>query len=112
MDDKLRGALLRYRIAAWVVGIFLIVLIFVAVPLHIVGYPLLSSIVSPIHGFGYMVYLALGFDLARRVNWKLWPRTVLVLLAGTIPVMSFVAERWVRKTLAAELTEPQVTEPV
>ena len=52
------------------------------------------------HGFVYMVYLVVAFDLAVRAKWT-FGRTVLVLLAGTIPVMSFVAERkvtgWVRQ---------------
>jgi integral membrane protein len=34
----------------------------------------------------------LAFDLARRARWDLG-RTVLFLLAGTVPFMSFVAER-------------------
>src|SRR4051794_16908927 len=100
MDVKpeLKGALRRYQVIAWIVGVLLIVLIFVAVPLRVFGGDgTLSGIVSPIHGFGYMVYLVLAFDLARRVGWSLWPRTVVLLLAGTIPVLSFVAERWVHR---------------
>jgi integral membrane protein len=94
------AALLRYRVAAYVVGVFLLVLAFVAMPMKYLGdNDLLVAIVGPLHGFLYMVYLALAFDLAIRAKWPL-TRTVLVLLAGTIPVLSFVAERkvtgWVR----------------
>ncbi|GAA4898276.1 integral membrane protein [Stackebrandtia albiflava] len=116
VNPELRSALRRYQVIAWIVGVLLIVLVFVAVPLrYIGGEPGLSAIVSPIHGFGYMVYLVLAFDLARRAGWALWPRMVCLLLAGTIPVVSFVAERWVRRTLAAEAarsTEMTTAEPV
>jgi integral membrane protein len=39
-----------------------------------------------------MVYLLATFDLFRRVRWSL-PRLILVALAGTIPFLSFYAER-------------------
>jgi integral membrane protein len=87
------GALLRFRIVAYVVGVFLLVLVFVAVPLkYFADQPSLTAIIGPVHGFLYMVYLVVAFDLAVRAKWP-FGRTILVLLAGTIPVMSFVAER-------------------
>jgi len=57
-------------------------------------------LVGPAHGFLYMVYLVLAADLARRARWKL-PFTVLVLLAGTVPFLSFVAERVVTRRVRA-----------
>ena len=51
------------------------------------------AVIAPAHGFLYMVYLVVTFDLSMRARWPL-SRTVLLLLAGTIPVLSFVAERW------------------
>ena len=95
------AALLRFRVVAYVVGVFLLVLVFVAVPLkYFADAPMLSAIVGPVHGFLYMLYLVVGFDVAVRAKWR-FGRTILVLLAGTIPVMSFVAERkvtaWVGK---------------
>jgi integral membrane protein len=88
------SALVRFRVIAYVVGVLLIVLAFVAMPLkYFADRPMLVETVGPIHGFAYMVYLALGFDLARRARWSPG-RTALLLVAGTIPVLSFVAERW------------------
>ena len=58
------------------------------------------AVVGPAHGFLYMVYLVLAADLARRARWKL-PFTVLVLLAGTVPFLSFVAERVVTRRVRA-----------
>ena len=58
------------------------------------------NVVGPLHGFLYVVYLLGTFDLARRVRWSL-PQLVLVALAGTIPFLSFYAERKVTHELAA-----------
>ena len=88
-----RGALIRYRVIAYVVGVMLLVLLFVAMPLKYLGdNPSAMNVVGPLHGFLYMVYLLATFDLFRRVRWS-FPRLVLVALAGTIPFLSFYAER-------------------
>jgi integral membrane protein len=88
------GALIRFRAMAYVVGVLLIVLFFVAMPLkYLADSPALVAVVGPIHGFLYMVYLVVAFHLAMRQRWPL-RQTALLLLAGTVPVMSFVAERW------------------
>ena len=87
------GALQRYRAIANVVGVVLVVFILIAVPLrYLGGEPWLSHTISPIHGFLYIVYLAATVDLSRRVGWSV-RRTVGVMLAGTIPFLSFVVER-------------------
>jgi integral membrane protein len=87
------GALIRYRIIAWTVGLVLLVLVLVAMPVKYIGdNDALVAVVGPIHGFLFMVYVALTFDLGRRVHWPLG-RMVLVMLAGTIPFMSLWTER-------------------
>jgi integral membrane protein len=96
----LRPALLRYRVIAYIVGVALILLVVIGMPMKYLGdNPLLVETVGPAHGFLYIVYLVLSADLARRANWKL-KFTVLVLLAGTIPFVSFYAERVVSKRVA------------
>ena len=53
------------------------------------------------HGWLYVLYVVAAFSLAYVLRWK--PvRTVLVLLAGTVPLMSFVAERRVTADLRRE----------
>jgi integral membrane protein len=97
------AALKRFRIIAWVVGVMLLVLVFVAVPLHhFANKPALSSVVGPLHGFLFVIYLLAALDLAVRLRWK--PvRAVLIMISGTIPFMSFLAERSVSKQVAAIL---------
>jgi integral membrane protein len=95
------AALLRFRIVAYVVGVGLLVLVFVGVPLnHLAHQPAVVAVVGPLHGFLYILYLLTTVDLAFRCRWPVL-RTVLVMLAGTIPFLSFVAERKVSKSLGA-----------
>jgi integral membrane protein len=104
------SALKRFRVAAYVVGIFLLILTLVAMPLkYLADDKTLIAIVGPIHGFLYMIYLVVAFDLALRARWP-FKYTLGILLAGTIPFLSFVAERKVthrvRAAQAAAESEP------
>jgi integral membrane protein len=97
------AALTRYRVMAYVVGTLLLVLVLVAMPLkYFADMPGPVAVVGTGHGFLYAVYLLTAFDLALRARWSA-KGTVLVLLAGTVPFLSFVAERIVtRRTRAGE----------
>src|SRR3954447_11393504 len=88
------GPLLRYRVVAWLVGVLLIVLVCVGVPLkYAADIPGVAQWVGFVHGvFVYPLYLILTALLAFRTRMS--PvRTLLTMLAGTIPFVSFVAER-------------------
>jgi len=87
------GALIRYRAIAYVVGVVLVLLVVVGMPLKY-GWdqPIVVETVGPAHGFLYMVYLVACFDLGRRADWPLH-RMLLLMLAGTVPFVSFYAER-------------------
>jgi integral membrane protein len=96
-----QSALTRYRVIAYVVGVFLLILTLVAMPLkYLADSPTMVAIVGPIHGFLYMVYLVVAFDLSLRARWP-FRYTVLILLAGTVPFLSFVAERSVTRRVRA-----------
>jgi integral membrane protein len=96
------AALIRFRVVAYVVGSGLLVLVFVGVPLnHLAHRPGVVAVLGPLHGFLYIVYLLTALDLAFRCRWPLL-RTLLVMLAGTVPFLSFVAERKVTRLLHAQ----------
>jgi integral membrane protein len=100
----------RYRIAAYVVGVMLLVLVLVAMPIEYIGHnPTPVAIVGPIHGWLFVIYLIITFDLARRTTWPL-RRTLGVMLAGTIPFLSFVVERKVNRWLAESAAAAPATE--
>ena len=104
--DALVMAVRRYRIMAYVTGVVLIVLCFVGIPLQVAGHPAVANDVGVVHGILYIIYLAFAYILARKLKLATWP-TVLLLLAGTIPVMTFIVERWMtRKYITPALAAP------
>ncbi len=102
--DRVRGALLFFRVLAYVVGLGLLILVLVAMPLkYLAESEGVIRVVGPLHGFLYMVYLVATVNLAFKARWT--PvRMVLVMLAGTIPFVSFVAERRVTEELRAQVS--------
>lgn len=95
------GALRRFSVLAFLVGIGLLVLVLVAMPLrYLGGRPEFSETFSPIHGFVFMVYLLTVADLGRRAGWSV-RRMLLVMLAGTVPLLSFVVERRMTRDVLA-----------
>lgn len=98
------ASLLRYRVMAYVTGTGLLILVLVGVPLQIVGHDGVVAVVGPLHGFLFIVYLIAAFDLANRCRWSLIA-TIAVMAAGTIPFVSFYAERRVTHSVSARLAE-------
>ena len=102
-EQAVAAALQRYRVMANVVGVLLIALIVVAVPLKYLG-----GIREPVvvlgtaHGWLYALFFLAAIDLALRAKWTL-KGTALTVLAGTVPFLSFYAERnATRRTRAGE----------
>jgi len=92
-DEAIGQALLRYRVMATVVGVLLIALIFVAVPLnHLADIPGPSTVLGTAHGWLYGLFFLSAVDLALRAKWSL-TGFLLTVVAGTVPVLSFFAER-------------------
>jgi len=103
-DGSIAGALLRYRVMAYVTGTVLLFNCLISVPLQIAGHPALGHVGWTIHGGLFIVYCLTALLLGMRVGWSL-KRMVLVMLAGTVPVVTFVAERNVAHELTATVTE-------
>jgi integral membrane protein len=99
--DSRKIALIAYRVMAYITGTGLLVLVCIAMPIKYIGgnnQPV--AIVGALHGFFYMAYVVCTLVLAERCRWR--PvRAVLVALAGTIPFVSFYAERKVTRLVRA-----------
>ena len=93
---KVRAALTRYRVMAWLTGIGLVVLVLVGMPQKYLdwfgGGSGVVEVVGVAHGWLYVLLLITTFDLGNRLRWS-WGRMVLTALAGTVPFLSFYAER-------------------
>jgi integral membrane protein len=98
-----RGPLQRFRVAAMVTGVGLLGMLVVMVIRYGFGNATPSAVYSPIHGVVYMVYMAMVADLAIKARWSV-KGSLLVLLAGCIPFVSFLAERKVTRRVRAGLS--------
>jgi integral membrane protein len=87
-------ALARFKFIAYLAGIILI-LFTIEIVLKYSGI-LEIPWFAQLHGIVYMVYVVIAFDMSRRAKLSLRD-TFLVLIAGTIPVMSFIAESKIRR---------------
>ena len=110
---------------ATVVGVLLVVLVLVGVPLanfdgstmwgvfpgtpelfpvgstaHRVG-EAITTYLGVAHGWLYMIFLVTAFLLSRKARWDL-PFTVVTLVCGTVPMLSFWAERRATARVRAE----------
>lgn len=110
------STLTAYRVMANVVGVLLVVLVLVGVPLanfdgspmwevipstpaiwldgstaHEVG-EAITTYLGVAHGWLYMLFVFVAFALSRREGWDLG-FTLVTLALGTVPVLSFWAER-------------------
>lgn len=63
-----------------------------------------TEILGVLHGWLYMIFLVMAALLARAAKWTI-PFTIVTLLAGTIPFVSFWAEH--RATKAVKAAHPE-----
>lgn len=119
----MRNTLRAYRVLATVVGVLLIVLVLIGLPLneaHLINpdwFPVgsrpqeigdaISTYLGVAHGWLYMIFLLTAFLLSRRAGWEM-SFTVVTLLCGTIPILSFWAEH--RATARVRREFPEVLE--
>ena len=111
-----KAALIRYRVMANIVGVLLVVLVLVGVPLaNFDGSPMwhvfpstpaiwlpgstahelgeaITTYLGVAHGWLYMLFLLAALHQSRKARWE--PAyTAVTLACGTVPILSFWAER-------------------
>jgi integral membrane protein len=100
-QQAIAAALQRYRVMATVVGVLLVLLFVVAMPLkYLADVPEPVTVLGTAHGWLYALFFLSAVDLALRAKWTL-QGSVLTLVAGTIPFLSFYAERSVTRKMRA-----------
>ena len=98
-EQAIAAALQRYRVMANVVGVLLILLCLVAVPLkYWAGMRTPVTILGTAHGWLYALFFLSAVDLALRAKWSL-KGAIATVVAGTIPFLSFAAERTVTRKM-------------
>jgi integral membrane protein len=124
--SAVKPELTRYRVMANIVGVLLIVLVLIGVPManfdgssmwHV--FSATPSLVTPgsdvqqlgeaitsylgvAHGWLYMAFLVTAFLLSRKAQWPAG-FTLVTLVCGTVPVLSFWAEHRATRRVRAQL---------
>jgi integral membrane protein len=102
------GALMRYRVMAFIVGTALLCLTVIVICQYGLGLHAQMKtpelIVAPLHGYLYLAYLVTAADLARRARWHLG-RIILVVCSGFVPFLAFIIENRVYKQMQGEYAE-------
>ncbi len=117
MNSLLTG----YRVMATVVGVLLVVLCLIGLPLHWAHlvepswFPVgsdgerlgdaISEYLGVAHGWLYMIFVFVTFALSRRAQWDLG-FTLVTILSGTVPLLSFWAERRATRAVKRLLADP------
>lgn len=128
--DKKRLPFTLYRVLAYVTSVWLLLLTFVAMPAkYLIGEsarfsligaptgaekwfgddtPLMLLIAVP-HGYIYMVFVLVVLWLSLNRRWNA-PKTVGVMLSGTIPLVGFFVEHRVAATEKAQMDAEEAAE--
>jgi integral membrane protein len=109
-----RSVLTRYRVMAYVTGVLLVVLtlgVIAKYGLQIDGASKFTTVIGIAHGWLYVIYLVVAFDLGAKAKWPV-TKQLWVLLAGTVPTAAFFVERKVTRELESKVADraPAVAE--
>ena len=104
----MKGAFLLYRVMAYITGgVLATAFVWLIIGRLFLDYsnpearPAVYGFLWLAHGWLYFLYLITGVDLAFRVRYGVL-KMVGILIAGTVPFMSFVSEGLVHKDLRAK----------
>jgi integral membrane protein len=98
--EKVRFALLGYRVMAWTTGLWLIALCYEIVVHYLVQVENPPTWIGVVHGWVYFTYLLFTANLAVKVRWPIG-KTIGVLLAGTVPLLGVIVEHFQTKDIKA-----------
>ncbi len=97
----MKNEILRFRVMALIAGVMSLLLWFLYLPVKCLfdNPDLLSNVmwIPMAHGYLYLVYVLTAIQFAVKAKWPLMKMLGLI-LAGTLPVASIVAERRVVRT--------------
>ena len=92
----MKSAILRFRVMAIIAGVMSLLLWFVYMPIKYVfdAPDLHSSVIwiPMVHGYLYPIYILTAIQFATKARWPIMKMLGLI-LAGTLPVASLLAER-------------------
>jgi integral membrane protein len=94
MRSFLKSGIGVLRLIAFLEGISLIVLVFIAVPLkYAYGNPIMVKVVGQIHGILFLLFVFNALKVGVEQHWKFKTTTWKVLLACIVPFGTFYIDR-------------------
>lgn len=102
--------LVRYRIMCFAAGVMSLLLWFVELPIkYLLDLPRVEEKVlwiPIVHGYIYAIYVLATVHLAIKANWR--PLRILkFVLAGTLPVASFITEKRAQRLVQKSTQNPE-----
>lgn len=92
-QKRVRTALSIFSVAAWVTGVFLLLLVVRMVMEYVLDMdmPTWATWVAILHGWAYMIYLLATLNLGLKARWTpvVWFTTA---ISGVVPFLSFIVE--------------------
>ena len=92
----MKSAILRFRVMAIISGVMSLLLWFVYMPVkYTFDAPELHSKIiwiPMVHGYLYPIYILTAISFSLKARWPLM-KMLLLMLAGTLPIASLIAER-------------------
>ena len=90
------GAIKRFRVMALVAGVMALLLWFVDLPVAYIftneEWKSKVEWIPRVHGLIYALYVLTALQVATKARWS-YKKMLWLILAGTLPIASFVAER-------------------
>ncbi|MGB0176803.1 MAG: DUF3817 domain-containing protein [Owenweeksia sp.] len=95
MLNLLKTSIGRLRIIAFLEGLSLVLLVFVAVPLkYVVGNPIGSEVLGPIHGALFLLFILSTISVVIEYEWGFFSkRTWMVFLSSFVPFGTFYIDK-------------------
>ena len=103
--SKLRRSTGAFRLVAYVEAISYLLLLVAVVVHRVLDGPDWVGVLGPIHGIAFLVYLGLVLHLRDDQGWGL-RATVVVIVAGAVPLGGFWAGHHLREERASTLIDP------
>jgi len=103
MINLFKTQLGRLRLAGYVEGTSLILLLFVAVPLkYFTGNPAFVKAIGPVHGLLFLWFIFNTLSVGVEQHWKFRETTWKVLIACIVPFGTFYIDKHILKNLPTE----------
>jgi len=106
MKELLKTRIGQLRIIAFLEGVSLIVLCFIATPLkYIWGNPVLTNVVGYFHGMFFILYLIWTYMVSKKHQWLHFKTTWKVILASFIPFGTFYIDKTILSKVDGQFSE-------